>query len=85
MSFDFGQDWLILLTLNDGAYNVKSRYRAVPCNYPSKIDWNISLNSFVCYYINDWSSSHMIGLVSQNVRLNSHHGKKINVQMLAFL
>ena len=38
MSFDFGQDWLILLTLNDGAYNVKSRYRAVPCNDPSKID-----------------------------------------------
>jgi len=40
MSFDFGQDWLILLTFNDGAYNVKSRYRAVPCNDPSKIDWN---------------------------------------------
>lgn len=33
MSFDFGQDWLkliILLTLNDGTYNVKSRYRDLP-------------------------------------------------------
>lgn len=60
MSFDFGQDWLkliILLTLNDGTYNVKSRYRDIPCNDPSIIDWKDSFNSFVCYYTNDWSGS----------------------------
>ena len=61
MSFDFGQDWLkiiILLTLNDGAYNVKSRYRGgIPCNDPSKIDWKKnSVNSFVRYYTHDWST-----------------------------
>ena len=60
MSFDFGQDWLkliISLTLNDGTYNVKSRYRSKPCNDPSIIDWKDSFNSFVCYHTNDWSGS----------------------------